>query len=493
MINLMSKKERCNLEKEVKKIVDKQDSGFKDFVYETLTNKANLDASNIENDFIEKWQDKIDKAGKGWLTKDGSYPENNKTDIFTEGKVGIGKKSEDYNLEVSGCKKSLFKMPMAELGIRRNSLIFYFLEPNKVTYQQPFSMDTIDNMQIDGKVLTPNSVDNKNGFNVPQYKFVDSKGEEYITSTLNTEDSGHSYIFVKDRGIHNQMPYSIDDEVQLYYVEEASSGSEPCKVVNVADTLKVHVNSKGELPTENNPSNILSVDDEGVIHKSSVDNLSDKDWLKEEDDSIPNDIEDNIYTKGNVGIGKKPGEYKLNVAKCTTDAMVFQGTNNLEFDENFVGVISSNVSMKSDVFSIDGEELSPNYNGKYKIYINNPEQNYVIVDNFSQSDKSGFVVDWDSSNIDVNNFALLTRYQGFKLVFTKDGQPSLGYCGVANFGDLLKVVVDSTGEIPLEQNPAIALVLDNQGNVKRAMFPYIDSLQEKITELERRVEELESK
>jgi hypothetical protein len=73
----------------------------------------------------------------------------------------------------------------------------------------------------------------------------------------------------------------------------------------------------GDLPGGSGLNDIVVADSSGVLHKRDVTALSDADWYEVGTNAPPDDIADNIYTQGNVGIGTTTPGYNLHVIGST--------------------------------------------------------------------------------------------------------------------------------------------------------------------------------
>ncbi len=103
-------------------------------------------------------------------------------------------------------------------------------------------------------------------------------------------------------------------------------------ISTISPTEKLDVNGKARVRNLNgyDPTDtIVTADSTGVLHDSgkTIGDLIDHDWYEEWGTDIPDDIDDNIYTNGKVGIGTSSPGYTLDVqADSTVGDPTFYGT-----------------------------------------------------------------------------------------------------------------------------------------------------------------------
>lgn len=82
--------------------------------------------------------------------------------------------------------------------------------------------------------------------------------------------------------------------------------------------------------TRGTANQIMQTDGNGLVSWVDADSVNDHDWYKENTTSSPNNINNNIYTQGNVGIGKINPQYSLDI-NTSGDSAIFisvDGTDN---------------------------------------------------------------------------------------------------------------------------------------------------------------------
>jgi hypothetical protein len=115
----------------------------------------------------------------------------------------------------------------------------------------------------------------------------------------------------------------------------------PTEILDVNGRVRVRTLDAGSAS-----DTIVVADSTGVLFDSekTLDDLIDHDWYEVGTTDPPDDIDDNIFTNGNVGIGiNNPGSYKLNVAGSVYAYTVNTGQGNYEL-----------YAMDQDVQTTDG-------------------------------------------------------------------------------------------------------------------------------------------
>ncbi|WP_138432283.1 tail fiber domain-containing protein [Winogradskyella algicola] len=108
--------------------------------------------------------------------------------------------------------------------------------------------------------------------------------------------------------------------------------------------------------------NFLSITDGNSVNLSSL-FTEDSDWYEVGGTTIPNDINDNMYTQGNVGIGENTPQARLHVNDANTPLRLdIGGTERFSFRNNSLEFLNSGNSVFIGELAGNNDDLSGNQN-----------------------------------------------------------------------------------------------------------------------------------
>jgi hypothetical protein len=108
--------------------------------------------------------------------------------------------------------------------------------------------------------------------------------------------------------------------------------------------------------------NFLSITDGNSVNLSSL-FTEDSDWYEVGGTTIPNDINDNMYTQGNVGIGENTPQARLHVNDANTPLRLdMGGTERFSFRNNSLEFLNSGNSVFIGELAGNNDDLSGNQN-----------------------------------------------------------------------------------------------------------------------------------